>query len=311
MIALGLQSRVLGIDIGATHSRARLVAGSELVAEATAASASVAAEGLTFALAALDELVGQLPLDEHRALDAICVGAAGITMQHAANLIQERLAQFTEEGQVFIVGDVSLVLPAANLDEGVGVICGTGTVALGRLGRRTVRAGGWGYLLADEGSGYWLVSRAVRRVLERRDRGRPLGALGSEILSATTLPSLEQLTSQFYEDPRPGRWAYYAPVVLGSHDPAAATIIHEAARAVRSLVEAVLERLGHPRRLPVVLAGGLTTSERFASALTAELRRAMPSSQVSILDQPPVAGAVRLAQMASAGQAPDSTWQLD
>ena len=311
MIALARHSRVLGIDIGATHSRARLVVGSEVVAEATAASASVAAEGLTPALAALGELLAQLPLDEHRPLDAICVGAAGITRQHTADLIQERLARFTEEARVLIVSDVSLVLPAANLDEGVGVICGTGTVALGRLGRQAARAGGWGYLLADEGSGYWLVCRAVRTVLERRDRGRPLGPLGTELLLATTMPSLEQLTGQFFEDPRPGRWAHYAPVVLGSPDPAAATIIDEAARALHLLVEAVLERLGHPSGLPIVLAGGLTTNERFRSAVTGQLRRARPSSQVSVLDQPPVAGAVRLAQMASAGQVPDSTWQLD
>jgi N-acetylglucosamine kinase-like BadF-type ATPase len=311
MMALSPHSRVLGIDIGATHSRARLVAGSEVVAEATAASASVAAQGLTPALAALGELLAQLPLDEARPLDAICVGAAGITRQHAADLIQERLTRFTEDGRVFIVSDVSLVLPAAGLDEGVGVICGTGTVALGRLGQRAARAGGWGYLLADEGSGYWLVRRAVRAVLERRDRGRPLGPLSTELLLATTMPSLEQLAAQFYEDPRPGRWAYYAPVVLGSADPAAATIIDEAASALHLLVEAVLERLGHPSGLPIVLAGGLTANERFRSAVTSELRRVSPSSQVSVLGQPPVAGAVRLAQMASAGQVPGSTWQLD
>ena len=310
-MAVARHSQVLGIDIGATHSRARLVAGAKVVAEATAGSASVAAEGLAGALAALDELLAQLPLDERRPLDAICVGAAGITRRVAASLIEERLAPFAAEGRVFIVGDVSLVLPAAGLDEGIGVICGTGTVAVGRQDGRAARAGGWGYLLADEGSGYWLVCRAVRAVLDRRDRGRPLGPLGSELLHAARMPCLADLIGQFYEDARPGRWASYAPVVLGSPDPAAAAIIEEAARALHWLVDAVLERLGHPSGLPIVLAGGLMTSERFRSAVTGELRRAKPSSAVKVLHQPPVAGAVRLAQRASAGLVPDSTWELE
>jgi N-acetylglucosamine kinase-like BadF-type ATPase len=125
------------------------------------------------------------------------------------------------------------------------------------------------------------------------------------------MSSLADFTEKFYEDPRPGRWARYAPVVLGSSDPAAARIIEEAALALDLLVEAVLESLGHPSGLPLVLAGGLMTNDRFARTVTRHLRLALPSSAVSILEQPPVAGAVRLAQMASTGEMPETTWRPD
>ena len=95
----GRALRVLGIDIGASHSRARLVVGPDVVAEALANSASVAAEGAQTAIAALDELLGQLPLDERHPLDAVCVGAAGTVREDVLDLFEARLARFTTGGR--------------------------------------------------------------------------------------------------------------------------------------------------------------------------------------------------------------------
>jgi glucosamine kinase len=293
---------VVGIDIGATHSRARLVAGPEILAEATAGSASVAAEGADAAVSALDDLLGQLYLDAWAPLDAVCIGAAG-TRADILSLFEERVARYTRDGVVVIVEDGFLVLPAANLSDGVGVICGTGAVAVARRGAHACKAGGWGYLLGDEGSGYWLVCQSIRAVLDRRDRGRALGALGTDLLDALRLTSIDDLKSRVYSDPRPGRWAAYAPVVLGSSDPASHLIVEAAAAALDRLVGAALEGLGQPASdLPIVLAGGLTRDARFRSSVTGYLRRARPATDIRVLEEPPVVGAVRLAQMASAGQ---------
>ena len=297
----GRALRVLGIDIGASHSRARLVVGPDVVAEALASSASVAAEGAQTAIAALDELLGQLPLDERHPLDAVCVGAAGTVREDVLDLFEARLARFTTGGRVLIVGDGYLVLPAADLLEGVGVICGTGTVAVACLGDRVTRSGGWGYLLGDEGSGYWMVRSAIRALLDRRDRARPLGPLGADLLEAVGVARVEELLDQVYEDPRPGRWAAYAPAVLHSSDPVSVRFVEEAADALDRLVDAALDALDQPPGLPIVLAGGLTGDPAFREAVTGFLRRARPASVVSVLEEPPIVGAVRLAQMASVG----------
>src|ERR1700689_2942815 len=69
-------SRVLGVDIGATSTRVRLVANGVVVGDATAASASLTAVGRERAAAVLDELLTGMPgLDGP--LDAVCAGAAG------------------------------------------------------------------------------------------------------------------------------------------------------------------------------------------------------------------------------------------
>ncbi|HXW81984.1 MAG TPA: BadF/BadG/BcrA/BcrD ATPase family protein [Acidimicrobiales bacterium] len=297
----GRAIRVLGIDIGATHSRARLVAGQEVVAEARARSASVAAEGAEAAVAAFDDLLARLPVDEWHPLDAACVGAAGTASDEVLDLFEARLGRFTSDGRVLIVGDGYLVLPAAGLADGVGVICGTGAVAVAALGERVVRSGGWGYLLGDDGSGFGLVRSAIRALLDRKDRARPLGPLGADLLEAVGVSRVEELMSQVYLDPRPGRWAAYAPAVLHSSDEAARRIVEEAAPALDRLIDAALDALGQPTGLPVVLAGGLTGDPGFRATVTSYLRQSRPTSQVSILEEPPVLGAVRLAQRASVG----------
>lgn len=302
MAELDSSVRVLGIDVGATHSRARLVVGSDVVAEVEDRSASVAAEGAAAALAALDGLLGRLPTEQWGPLDAACLGAAGMSRPSVVGQFESRLASLTRDGNILIVGDGFLVLPAANLDDGVGVVCGTGTVAVARHGERLARAGGWGYLLGDDGSGYWVVRRAIRALLDRADRGRPLGVLGADLLGALGLPGTEELRDQVYADPRPGRWAALAPVVLASEDPELGTMRQEAAEGLGALVSAVVEGVGSPSGLPVVLAGGMTADDRFCSVAVGYLGRQWPQSAVSVLREPPVAGAVRLAQLAASGR---------
>ena len=160
-------------------------------------------------------------------------------MPGAEEFLADRLAPLTRTGTVIVVNDAMLVLPAAGLDEGVAVICGTGSIAVGAWPGRQARSGGFGYLLGDEGSGYWITRAAVRALLDRRDRGVPLGALGETLLAAAGASHIDELQRMFYDFPHPRRWAGHAPLVLDADDPAARSITVEAAQALRP------GRLGH------------------------------------------------------------------
>ena len=198
-----------------------------------------------------------------------------------------------------IVNDAMLVLPAAGLDAGVGVICGTGSIAVGAWEGREARAGGFGYLLGDEGSGYWITRAAVRALLDRRDRGIPLGELGDQLLAAAEASDIDALHRMFYDYPHPRRWARHAPLVLDSGDPAAPLITIEAAQALAALAASATRRLAAPTGLPVVLGGGLMAHPALRAAATLAVGAALPGSDVRALTDPPVAGAVRLAQAAA------------
>lgn len=110
-----------------------------------------------------------------------------------------RLIQAQAPGAaVRIVHDTALILAAADVDHGVALISGTGSVAWGRAADgRTARAGGWGYLLGDEGSGHAVGRQAVRY------------ALGLAIITsaATALAALVSTVAE--------RLGLTGPVVLG------------------------------------------------------------------------------------------------
>jgi glucosamine kinase len=293
--------RLLGLDIGATSSRARLWAGGQVAAESRGPSASVPAVGLERATAALAGLLADAGVDPAEPLDAICAGSAGLSASGTTEFLRRQLAPLTRPDALVIVSDVTLVLPAAGLDEGIAVICGTGSVAVGQFRDRTVQAGGWGYLLGDEGSGYWIVREALRVLLARRDQGSPLGDLETGLLSATGSDDLADLHRRYYEQPHlPSRWARHAPLVLDSPDPAAAAIAARAGKAAADLAEAAVRVLDAPASLPVVLAGGLCGNAAFRRVACAAVSATLRGSEVSVLAEEPVAGAVRLAGRAAA-----------
>ncbi len=295
-------TRVLGVDIGASATKARLVADGVIVAEARAASASMTAAGPDRAAAALTDLLAQLP-ELSGSLDAVCVGAAGvITAPDTRDFLRARLVPLTTSGRVVVVDDVSLVLPAAGLTDGIAVISGTGSIAVGAWQGRTALAGGWGYLLGDEGGGYWIVRSAIRELLARLGSDVPSGPLGACLLDAAGASDLTQLREMFYRQPEPWHWARHAPAVLDCSDAAAARITKQAAQALAGLAAEVTARLATSGAVPVVLAGGLMGHQRLLGATTTALAAALPASPVQALADPPVVGAVRLAASAASDQ---------
>jgi N-acetylglucosamine kinase-like BadF-type ATPase len=290
---------VLGLDIGGTHTRARLVRDDAVLAEAEGGSASLTAAGRQQAETALTAILSQLGLRQ-ASLDAVCAGSAGSGSGDARAFLQARLAPLTRHGTVIVVNDVALVLPAAGVGDGIAVVAGTGSNCVGRHAGRERAVGGWGYLLGDEGSGYWIVKQAVRELLRRHDDEAPPGPLTGDLLDAVGCPDQRTLLQRFYDDPRPDTWAAHVPTVLSTKDPFGAEILDRAAQALAGLAASCSRRLDAPPGLPVVLAGGLLTGHLALADRTGDhIRRLLPHAPVQTLNQPPVAGAVALAHAAA------------
>src|SRR5207244_2124432 len=102
--------------------------------------------------------------------------------------------------RVQVVNDAEIVL-AAGTEENWGVACigGTGSFAWGRnRSGETARAGGWGYILGDEGSGFDLARQALRAATQFADgRGEPTRLL-QDILKFWNLEAPHELVAQVY-----------------------------------------------------------------------------------------------------------------
>lgn len=295
--------RVLGVDIGGSASRAWLAEGDSVVARASAPSASLTTTGPERAGAVIEALLAELGLggaNGRAQVAAVCVGSAGSGGESADWWIRERfraLVRGRSEERVLVVNDARLVLAAESLSSGIALVAGTGSTALGVDGDRQVRVGGFGYMLGDEGSGYWVVREALRRLCLRRQREEPLGALGASVLDGLGVHELSEAVQLFHEHQAPARWAAMAPAVLGSGDDVAGEILTEASEALGDLVKEAADLLGSTLPLPVVVAGGLITNdeELFGQTVAAICRR-LPGCDVRRAAGPPVAGAVRLAR---------------
>ncbi|GAA1557601.1 BadF/BadG/BcrA/BcrD ATPase family protein [Kribbella sancticallisti] len=87
------------------------------------------------------------------------------------------------------IGDLEVAFASGTPEpDGTVLIAGTGSAAgLVRDHRLTRTADGHGWLLGDDGSGFWLGREAVRSLLRALDLGEPIGLLGEEVVK-TLLP---------------------------------------------------------------------------------------------------------------------------
>src|SRR6266699_164587 len=76
---------------------------------------------------------------------------------------------------------------------GLAVKAGTGSSIMGRRSERSEQAGGWGHILGDAGSGYFLALQTLRLVLREYDLHRRTSELAQNILGALGLNNLDEL----------------------------------------------------------------------------------------------------------------------
>jgi N-acetylglucosamine kinase-like BadF-type ATPase len=222
---------------------------------------------------------------------ACCAGAAGAEVPAARDRLRELIERRLPGCRVIVVHDTRLVLAAAGIDAGIALIAGTGAVAYARTSEgREARRGGWGWMLGDEGGGVWITREAARLVMARVDDGFDVGELGLALLKACAASDARQLLGRMHELREPMEWAALAAVVFATaeSDAGSRDIIQRAADALTQLVVPLRKLVDGP----VVLAGGLLLNQ---SRLEDQVRRQVPMRCVR-LDQPPVEGAVHLAE---------------
>jgi glucosamine kinase len=157
--------------------------------------------------------------------------------------------------------------------DGAVLVAGTGAAAGSLTDHRLTRtADGHGWLLGDDGSGFWLGREAVRATLRTLDVGGTPGALVDSVLRELDADGTERQRERVIQavNSRPGvLLSALAPLVTAAYrtgDPQAQSIVERAAAAL----QATLGLIRDPAEsTPIVLAGSLAGD---ASPVGAELR---------------------------------------
>lgn len=216
---------------------------------------------------------------------AACLGIAGTDRPSGRDALMERLE--IPSGRVRMVTDAAAALAGATGGgPGVIVISGTGSIALGmNEGGETARAGGWGWRLGDEGSGYYIGNRALISALRAHDgRGRPT-LLSKRISEQLNLGDVSQLIDRVYvEGMGVGEVAALALLVgeaASEGDEEAASIMKEAGEELGAAATAVIWRLGLGGGFRVAYNGGVfKLGGVLLSSFVEAVRGARPSSVI-------------------------------
>jgi N-acetylglucosamine kinase-like BadF-type ATPase len=285
---------VIGLDIGGTKTRGVRFEDGVPVADESVGSSNVQNVSPEEAARNLADLFGRIGGGE---VAQVYVGAGGIDTDEDAAALAALIAPHVPGARIRVVHDTRLLLAAGGASTGVAVIAGTGSAAWGRNGRgQEARAGGWGYLLGDEGSGYWLGREAVRHSLRRMNQGLEPDQLTGALLASCGVDHPNMLIALFHS-PATGRrfWAQQARLVVeaasAGHAPSQA-LMDQAGSDLADLAAQTVRQLGIEG--PVILGGGLGMNvprlqESFRAALAVG-----GITDVRVLTQEPVFGVLQL-----------------
>lgn len=297
---------VLGIDGGGTKTRC-LVADEDgrVLGEGLAGPSNYQVVGQATAVAniltAAEAALAVAGLSLHR-VASVCAGLAGVGRPEDQVVMQDALA-FLRPARLQVVPDARVALAGALAGQpGAVVISGTGSIAYGLdADGRTVRAGGWGWILGDEGSGFDIGRRAVMAALAAQDGTGPATSLTERICAEWHLERLDQLVRKVYADPVQAKadMAALVPHVLAAEaegDAVAQGILRDAGRCLAALALAVLRRLSLPEGAPALVAvtGGVLTGARTVR-LAMEEAVGTAGHVIDCLESP-AEGAVRMAR---------------
>ncbi len=313
-------THVLGIDAGGTKTVCLLAdEQGNIAAEARAGGANLQATGELEVEKVLHRVMEEALGSRLIVPAAICLGIAGVDRPDDFAVVSGIMRRIGYKARIVVVNDALVALEAgAPGQPGIVVISGTGSISYGRNAKgEAARAGGWGYVLGDEGSGYWIGRAALRAVLRQTDRRGPPTMLTDLVLGHFGVGAPQELIHQIYNrDLKPtaiGALATCVQSAFSQGDPVAVGILRGAVSELESFALSVAQRLELIGQAFVfILAGGIF---RAVPWLQQELERrlpvASPGSRVRMLDREPAHGAVALALQEAQGRAVVPAYKVD
>ena len=298
---------VLGIEGGGTHTVA-ILAGIDgsLLKRRVAGPANIKLHTDKSLHALFLSLASEFPRPS-----AIGIGLAGARsetewrrIRAVANLVWKGVpCVATHDLETALSTDLANEKKVSNVSAKVLLISGTGSCAYGKWtdGNRVeiARAGGWGHMLGDQGSGYDIAINALRGVIAHHDLSGAWPRMGDAILQRLALNNPSQLIP-WVQNAEKGDIASLAPVVFScaeGKDAIAKSVVAYAAESLSSQAIACASKLSSRKeKFQFIFSGSILLKQpSFARLVAKRIRESFPNSKVSTLSRESAWGAVNLA----------------
>ncbi len=281
-MALKNDYTIIGIDGGGTRTRGILYKGGKILSQSNSGTTRIGAVGVAESCERLLNVIIELCAKaeiEYEELDAVVIGLAGVWLDEEKRRSTQLLKTMARQQQVIlndllIISDAELALEGAFEDDnGVVMIVGTGSIALGRYNKKLSRCGGWGIELDDEGSGAWIGREGLTAIVRSIDgRGNPtiLADKLTELVPAIDLDQPRSIVKAYAE----GGFVYQmlTPAVMEcaeAGDQVCKEIIERSAYHLMELLGAIGKEY-KAKKMPVALMGGIIDAESLLARLLFE-----------------------------------------
>jgi N-acetylglucosamine kinase-like BadF-type ATPase len=293
---------VLGIDAGGTKTRALLATeAGEVIADATAGGANLRTHGELHVEKVLHAVIEEVCAAAGARPDSVALGIAGAGRPDDTGVLREVLRRIGFRERVVVTNDAHIAFVAGSARRiGLALVCGTGSIAWGQnAAGQVARAGGWGWHVGDEGSGFWIGERAIREVLRALDGRGPATALERALRDHFSIEKAEEIVRAIYDGDYPRHHVALFAVAVEqatlAGDRVAARILEDAAEELVLAARTVIGRLGLAgTAYDVVLSGGTFRAVQTLERRVAK-RLASAEARVEPLAEEPATGAVKLA----------------
>ena len=307
-------SFIIGIDGGGTNTRGVISnLKGEVLTEVSGEASNYQTQGLESAVKELKAVILTLLRETHveaSSIEKIAAGVAGVGRQsdekHLRRYLREELPVALED-KVYITTDLHVALYGAiGQKEGLILNAGTGATAMGKdINGRIERADGWGFLLGDEGSGFWIGLEGIKRSLRYHDGRDSPTELKKRLKQHFKLKDFEEIVPLVYDMLKKsdhGSIASLSKIVFDTGlrgDQVANEIISEAGDKLGETASAVITKLEYQtNQLNIVLNGGVFSSSAKPKLLESFEKRVgsvIPDWNYQAPAHPPKVGALIIA----------------
>lgn len=309
----------LGVDGGGTNSRAVVIDETGAVrGEGRSAAANLLRVGLenavTHILQAVSAACREAGIEISR-ITAACIGLAGVSQANYHSQMLDALKTALPIASIALETDARVALAGATGNQpGVVIIAGTGSIACGINSRgRFARAGGWGPIMGDEGSGGYIGRRALESVMMSYDFRGEATSMTAPVLRHFGVSSPPELTTVIYDSSSKekgevqSRIAQLSPIAVEAAqqgDEVAIGILRDAASELAKTAIAVIDQLKMERdTFRVSYVGGVfEAGDLILKPLREEIQKVAQHAEVAPPLDPPVIGAAKMAQSITVGR---------
>lgn len=251
---------------------------------------------------AINEALRHAGISYHQ-VSVLCAGLAGVDRISDRQLMRKVIREVIPIQQVHLESDALIALVGATGGKpGMIVISGTGSIAMGinRQNERA-RAGGWGHILGDEGSGYDIARKGLVAALKAFDRRGKKTIIEDMVKRKLGLPQTDELIPLFYrEGVTPTKVASFYPMIQRAAeqgDDVARKLIVDAAEDLAHAAAVVVRRLRMQRqRFTISLIGSIfQNNPLLVRTFRARIRQRAPGIRISKPLYPPERGAILVA----------------